>query len=211
MNVAKRVRELCVLVTLGVAACAPAPQHGAMSSLSQAKSADWKACEHDVPEDVCTRCNPELAASFKEAGDWCPEHGVPESQCLSCSPNLDFSPPEPAPQGADVQTIARGGEDVEALEPHLAPGKMTVFDFYADWCPPCRDVDHHLYAKQREMDFAIRRLDVHTWNSPLAKHWLGGVSGLPHLLVYSSEGERVAEVRGANLAAIDQALADGAQ
>ena len=67
------------------------------------------------------------------------------------------------------------------------------------------------YRVLLQEDFAIRRLDVHTWKSPLAKRWLGGVSDLPYLLVYSSEGERVAEVRGANLAAIDQALADGAR
>ena len=198
------------MLTLSTA-CAPAPHHGTMSSLSQAQSADWEACEHKVPAEVCTQCNPELEASFKGAGDWCPEHSVPESQCLKCSPDLDFSPPEAAPQGADVETITHEGKDVEDLEPFLAPDKMTVFDFYASWCPPCRTVDHHLYAKQRELGFAIRRLDIGTWSSPLAKRWLGGVSDLPYLVVYSSEGKRVAEVRGADLAAIDRALADGSR
>ena len=201
------VASLCISVALS--ACAPAPRHGSMSSLSIAKSADWEACEHEVPREVCARCNPELVESFKAIGDWCPEHDVPESQCLKCNPDLNFSPPEAAPPGADVMTIAREGEDVAELEPHCAPNKMTVFDFYADWCPPCRAVDGHLFERQAETDFAIRKLEVGTWNSPLAQRWLGAVPNLPYLLVYSRDCKRVAEVKVADMAAIDRALAAG--
>jgi thiol-disulfide isomerase/thioredoxin len=201
------------LVLAALSACAPAaaPPHGSMSTLSQATRADWKACEHRVPEEVCKRCHPELEADFKKVGDWCPEHGVPESQCLKCSPDLDFSPPEAAPEGADVQTIAHAGEDVAALEPFCAPGKVTVFDFYASWCPPCRKVDRHLYEQQRERGFAIRKLDVGTWSSPLAKHWLGEVRDLPYTVVYSAGCKRVAAVSGGDLPAIDRALAGSQQ
>jgi cobalt-zinc-cadmium efflux system membrane fusion protein len=48
-------------------------------------------CEHGVPGDVCTRCNPDLVAVFKELDDWCDEHGLPESHCRECNPNLDFA------------------------------------------------------------------------------------------------------------------------
>ncbi len=48
-------------------------------------------CQHGVPADLCTRCNPELVAVFKEKGDWCSEHGLPESQCKKCNPGLTFS------------------------------------------------------------------------------------------------------------------------
>ncbi len=50
-----------------------------------------KLCEHGVPAELCTRCNPELVAVFKDQGDWCDEHGVPESQCLRCNPKLTFT------------------------------------------------------------------------------------------------------------------------
>jgi cobalt-zinc-cadmium efflux system membrane fusion protein len=50
-----------------------------------------KLCEHRVPADLCTQCNPELAEVFKEKGDWCGEHGVPESHCFKCNPKLDFT------------------------------------------------------------------------------------------------------------------------
>lgn len=198
--------RLWLIAMLGACAPAATPQHGTMSTLSQAKSAQWQACEHGVPEEACTRCHPEFEARFKKAGDWCPEHGVPESQCLKCNPDLDFSPPEAAPEGADVQTVARGGADVAALEPFCGPQKVTVFDFYASWCPPCRKVDHHLYEKQRAQGFAIRKLDVGTWSSPLAKHWLAEVPDLPYVVVYSAGCTRVAAVSGGDLGAIDRAL-----
>jgi cobalt-zinc-cadmium efflux system membrane fusion protein len=57
--------------------------------------AEVKPCEHGVPADLCTRCNPDLVAVFKEQGDWCEEHGVPESQCLKCNPRLTFTAAAP--------------------------------------------------------------------------------------------------------------------
>lgn len=54
-----------------------------------------KLCEHGVPADLCTQCNPDLVPVFKAQGDWCEEHGVPESQCLKCNPKLTFTAAAP--------------------------------------------------------------------------------------------------------------------
>lgn len=53
---------------------------------------DWCG-EHQVPESLCTRCNPELIPAFQASGDWCPEHNLPESQCLICNPELRIERP----------------------------------------------------------------------------------------------------------------------
>ena len=53
---------------------------------------DWCG-EHQVPESLCTRCNPSLIAAFKATGDWCEKHGLPESQCLICNPELKIERP----------------------------------------------------------------------------------------------------------------------
>ncbi|MCA9611680.1 MAG: hypothetical protein H6721_10375 [Sandaracinus sp.] len=55
---------------------------------------DWCG-EHQVPESLCTRCNPTLIPAFKASGDWCEEHGLPESQCLICNPELRIERPPP--------------------------------------------------------------------------------------------------------------------
>lgn len=52
-----------------------------------------KLCEHAVPAELCTRCNPDLVPVFREAGDWCAEHGLPESHCRACNPALTFDLP----------------------------------------------------------------------------------------------------------------------
>lgn len=48
--------------------------------------------EHGVPEAVCTKCKPALAAVFKSKGDWCEEHEFPESFCPICHPERGGRP-----------------------------------------------------------------------------------------------------------------------
>jgi hypothetical protein len=71
---------------------APAPGSHAPSSVKPGSYEDW--CEeHQVPESLCTRCDPSLAAAFQASGDWCKEHGLPESQCRTCNPGLQIVRP----------------------------------------------------------------------------------------------------------------------
>jgi hypothetical protein len=74
---------------------AAAPQH-APANVVPGSHEDW-CSEHQVPESLCTRCNPSLVAAFKATGDWCEEHGLPESQCRICNPDLKIErPPQKA-------------------------------------------------------------------------------------------------------------------
>ncbi len=94
--------------------------------------------------------------------------------------------------GADVQLIAMGGEAVE-IEKHLVSGKVTVFDFYADWCEPCHALAQKLIALARaQPGVAIRKIDIHDWDSPAAKRWLVGVPALPYLRIHGRNGRLAA-------------------
>jgi len=227
LAVRQRVEELVSRLVLGVAAisvaacgsstrsaepaASPGSSHGTISSLSAAKSADASFCEHRVPADVCTRHHPHLVAEFKAAGDWCAEHGVPESQCYQCHPDLSFEPLPEAPAGADIIKISERGEDVPSLEAHLAAGKVTIFDFYADWCAPCRKIDAHvLTVMQSRSDIAVRKVNVVSWETPIAARLTAWkVAKLPHVIVYGKDGKQVAAITGFDLAALDKAIADG--
>jgi membrane fusion protein, heavy metal efflux system len=99
---------LMVLLLSGGASCTKErPQAGSPSaSPADAGGAPAPAagapgvalCEHGVPAELCTRCNPDLIEVFKAQGDWCAEHGVPESQCRQCNPELTFTAQGPLPQ-----------------------------------------------------------------------------------------------------------------
>lgn len=186
--------------------------HGSVTTLSAASSTSYERCAHAVPKEVCTRCNPELVPKFKAAKDWCPEHGVPESQCFECHPDLTFDPLPVPPAAADVAELSKEGEDVPSLEPHAVKGKVTLFDFYAVWCAPCRRIDAHVFALLgKRSDIALRKLNMVSWETPLAGRYLENVPGLPYVVVYDKSGKRVGAVTGLDLGALDKAIAEASR
>ena len=94
------LNRLVVMAALSWAACSgsddnpPAAEttEHAPASAEPGSYEDWCG-EHEVPESMCTRCNPSLIPAFKATNDWCGEHGLPESQCLKCNPDLKIVRP----------------------------------------------------------------------------------------------------------------------
>ena len=194
-----------LLAALALAACATS---GAARAPVAAHPDD--RCIHGVACETCVKCHPELAPKFRAAGDWCEQHGVPESQCGLCHPELVVAPPQP-PRGADFARLSDGGRDLPSLASHVVAGKVTLFDFYADWCGPCRKVDEHVFALQAERrDVAYRKLDIGSWDTPLARHYLAGVASLPYVVVYGKDGKPAGAMSGLALDALDRAIAVGA-
>jgi len=115
-----------------------------------------------------------------------------------------YLPKEPYPAGADVLELNKDGASVGPLDALRVAGKFTVFDVYADWCGPCRDVDKKLREiVSKRADVAVRKLSVVDFDSPLARDL--DIAMLPHVVVYTPEGKKT-EIRGAQLGKIDKAL-----
>ena len=200
------MQRLLLLLLVASASCATSHPKNAAPAVPVAADASDR-CVHGVPCETCVKCHPELAARFKAAGDWCPEHGVPESQCAICHPEVIVPPPQP-PDGADFKRLVADGADLPALEPEIVPGKVTVFDFYADWCGPCLKVDAHLFELLRHRhDVAYRKLNIVSWESPLARHYLAAAPSLPYVVVYGRDGKRAGSMSGLELDALDRAIA----
>jgi thiol-disulfide isomerase/thioredoxin len=212
----KIVLRLVMAVLLG-GACATSPppdahQMGTLTNLSAASDADWERCPHGVPKEKCTICNPGLVPMFKAAGDWCPIHGVPESQCFKCHPDLNFDPLPPLPANADLVELSKQGEDVPSLDGHAVKGKVTLFDFYAIWCGPCRKIDAHVFPMLgQRSDLAVRKLNMVSWETPLAERYLKDIPSLPYVVVYGKDGKRLRAISGLDLEALDRTIAEASR
>jgi thiol-disulfide isomerase/thioredoxin/copper chaperone CopZ len=107
--------------------------------------------------------------------------------------------------------VASHGEAFDVRK-HLASGKYTIFDFWAEWCGPC----HVLTPKierlvQERSNVALRTIDLKQWDSPAGKQATKEfkVAGLPYVRVYGPDGKFVGEVVGNDIEKIKQLIAAG--
>lgn len=94
--------------------------------------------------------------------------------------------------------IASRGEAFDVRK-HLARGKYTIFDFWAEWCGPC----HVLTPKIEQLvksrpDVALRTIDLKNWDSDAAKQATEEfkLPGLPYVRVYGPDGRFLGAVVG---------------
>ena len=88
--------------------------------------------------------------------------------------------------------ISHGQEIV--LKDYLVTGKTTIFDFYSEYCPPCRALSPLLeQLHQARADVAVVKVDINRpgvvgidWDSPVVHEF--GLDSIPHLKVYSPSG-----------------------
>lgn len=102
---------------------------------------------------------------------------------------LVLLPPVVATGAGDIQTITHGRE-VE-IEDHLVPGKFVLFDFYADWCGPCRGLEPQIreLASRYGDQLAVRKIDIINWDSPVSRQFR--MSSIPYMILYGPDGEAI--------------------
>jgi len=116
-------------------------------------------------------------------------------------------PPVRYPKEADVKVLSKHGEDTN-LSKHLAQGKITLVDFYADWCKPCKALDRRLaflLTKNKER-FALRKINIVSWDTPVSKHYLGKAPGLPYVKIYNKKGKLVSILSGEDVDKIEEVI-----
>ena len=98
----------------------------------------------------------------------------------------------------DIQIISQG-ESIE-LTPFLAESKLTIYDFYADWCQNCRVFDTHIgdYAAAHPQEIAYRKINIVDWESPVALKYLSQIDELPYAIVFTKKGKRFQHLSGLN-------------
>lgn len=127
---------------------------------------------------------------------------------------------KPAPAGAVNAAVSTGttageiteiapvinsddpGQEID-IEDYVQKGKITIFDFYSDYCPPCRRVAPLLKSlDNKRPDIKVLKIDVNRpgkrgidWGSPVLSQY--GIRGIPYFVVYDESGEQIASGRDA--------------
>src|SRR5213595_32741 len=99
-------------------------------------------------------------------------------------------------RGQPVEVISHGAQ--VNINQHLALGNVTVVDFYADWCGPCRQLSPSLEQMARtDPEIALRKIDIVNWKSAVARQY--NINSIPQVNVYNRDGRLVGTVVGADV------------
>ncbi len=108
-------------------------------------------------------------------------------------------------RGQPSEVISHG-EQVD-INQCLALGNVTVVEFYADWCGPCRRLSPSLeQMAQIDPEVALRKIDIVRWGTPVAQQF--NIHSVPQVNVYDRAGHLVGTVLGVDF---DQVKAHVAQ
>jgi len=105
----------------------------------------------------------------------------------------------PADELKKLDVVTFDGKTKVDVAKALAAGKVTVVDFYADWCGPCVVLEARLqHLMQGKSNLAMRRINIGKWDNAAAKQATREfrASALPYIRVYDANGKFVEAVTG---------------
>jgi len=113
---------------------------------------------------------------------------------------LSLSPTRSKPASDPASSSRPQGEG--SIRPEH--GKITIVDFYADWCGPCRYISPILdKIAKGNPDIVLQKINFDK-HRDLAQEY--NVTGIPHIIIYDKNGKEVETVIGANEARVRQAI-----
>jgi thiol-disulfide isomerase/thioredoxin len=109
-----------------------------------------------------------------------------------------------ARRGEPIKVISHGGQ--VDLNQHLVLGNVTLIDFYADWCGPCRQFSPSLEQLARDdAEIALRKIDIVSWKTAVVQQF--DVHSIPQVNVYDRSGRLVGTVLGGDLEKVKSYIA----
>lgn len=105
------------------------------------------------------------------------------------------------------------GEKIN-IEPWIQKGKTTIFDFYSEYCGPCREISPKLRElDEKRDDIVVIKIDINRgevtggidWKSPVAQQYK--LARIPYFRIYNPQGKLSHDGYAARLA-IEQMFKD---
>lgn len=99
----------------------------------------------------------------------------------------------------DMPTISHtAGEEVD-VEELVYKGKVTIFDFYSEYCGPCRRMSPKLERlDEKRDDIVVVKIDINRenvrgidWGSPVSRQY--NLRSIPYFIIYDTSGRRTHE------------------
>jgi thioredoxin 1 len=113
--------------------------------------------------------------------------------------------PPVAGRGQSIEVISHGAQ--VDINQHLALGNVTIVDFYADWCGPCRQLSPNLEQMARnDPQIALRKIDIVNWKTAVTRQF--NIHSIPQVNVYNRGGRLIGTVVGADFEKIKQYVAE---
>jgi thiol-disulfide isomerase/thioredoxin len=117
---------------------------------------------------------------------------------------LPAPPAVVAGRGEQVKVISHGAP--VDITKHLALGNVTVVDFYADWCGPCRHISPSLEQMAKtDPEIALRKIDIVNWKTAVVKQH--NIRSIPQVNIYNRGGRLVGTVVGADVQEVKRYVA----
>jgi thiol-disulfide isomerase/thioredoxin len=98
-----------------------------------------------------------------------------------------------APSVGYVINKKNPGQEID-IKDFLQPNKITIFDFYSEYCGPCQRISPKLkILDSRREDIIVHKVDINRpgiqgidWRSPLARQY--NLRSLPYFMIYDPSG-----------------------
>jgi thiol-disulfide isomerase/thioredoxin len=98
-----------------------------------------------------------------------------------------------APSVGYVINKENPGQEID-IQNFVQPNKITIFDFYSEFCGPCKRISPKLKRlDSRREDIIIHQVDINRpgirgidWGSPVARQY--NLRAIPYFIIYDSSG-----------------------
>jgi len=90
-----------------------------------------------------------------------------------------------------IRIVSNRGEQVD-LPSLMTPGKITVVDFYAEWCGPCRQIGPQLeQLAKTDADVVLIKIDIVNWETPVTRQF--DIQSVPNVRVFGRTGAQLGD------------------